>query len=270
MLSEDPIRSGTNYYTYCFNNPIAYLDPSGLVTVNARDYAEGFGATVTWTGNTVVNGVTYANATVSYNGATLSISGKLVNEKLTIDDSVLNNKFGWGTPKMSEPTPTPTPTPAPKPVPTPAPITPTDGNKSTSGNTNTNLPKPVPTPTPPTTIEQHWADKLPGFEWRKNGASFSVNTSWQFLSKDYSLAYANDIIAMRGDPKTGYSGMSAVDMAAEFYTHALLYYATNVTTAVIHRGYDWNKSGRIIDIDANDPRASQFLAVWYASYILPF
>ena len=33
MLSEDPIRSGTNWYVYCYNNPIKYIDPSGLIGI---------------------------------------------------------------------------------------------------------------------------------------------------------------------------------------------------------------------------------------------
>jgi hypothetical protein len=29
MLTEDPVRDGLNWYTYCGNNPIRYIDPSG-------------------------------------------------------------------------------------------------------------------------------------------------------------------------------------------------------------------------------------------------
>ena len=31
MLSEDPIRAGLNWYTYCNNNPIFFIDPLGLI-----------------------------------------------------------------------------------------------------------------------------------------------------------------------------------------------------------------------------------------------
>ena len=29
FLSEDPIRDGLNWYTYCYNNPVLFIDPSG-------------------------------------------------------------------------------------------------------------------------------------------------------------------------------------------------------------------------------------------------
>ena len=36
--SEDPIRAGLNFYTYCSGNPIGFVDPWGLEQVNAFDY----------------------------------------------------------------------------------------------------------------------------------------------------------------------------------------------------------------------------------------
>ncbi len=42
MLSEDPARDGTNWYIYCYNNPIKYKDPTGkwgeLVHVDATTW----------------------------------------------------------------------------------------------------------------------------------------------------------------------------------------------------------------------------------------
>jgi RHS repeat-associated protein len=37
LVSEDPIRDGLNYYTYCRNNPINFWDPFGLAPVGLRD-----------------------------------------------------------------------------------------------------------------------------------------------------------------------------------------------------------------------------------------
>jgi len=97
FISEDPIRDGLNWYVYASNNPVNRSDPLGLEDVELREYSENNDATVTWTGNTTKNGVVYANATVTYNGTTKQFEGKLVNNKLIIDDSVLNSSFGWRT-----------------------------------------------------------------------------------------------------------------------------------------------------------------------------
>lgn len=115
----------------------------------------------------------------------------------------------------------------------------------------------------------HWAQNYAGFKWRNNGKSFSVNIHWNFLSKAFCLAYAWDIIAIKGTWYwwgKGYSGMSATDLAAEFFTHALLYYFSNITIRYFNRGYNWNLSGKIIDIDAGDWRKWQFNAVWWGSW----
>ena len=36
FISEDPIKDGTNWYVYCSNNPIAFVDPSGLFDYDDR------------------------------------------------------------------------------------------------------------------------------------------------------------------------------------------------------------------------------------------
>ena len=93
--SEDPIRDGLNWYTYCAGNPIAYIDPFGLAEVGLRAYAESFGANVTWNGKT-------GYATISYHGITESYAGKINKEgRMIIDDSVLNSKFGFSTNPIS-------------------------------------------------------------------------------------------------------------------------------------------------------------------------
>lgn len=31
FVSEDPIKDGNNWYVYCGNNPLCFLDPTGMV-----------------------------------------------------------------------------------------------------------------------------------------------------------------------------------------------------------------------------------------------
>ena len=100
FLSEDPIRNGLNFYTYCASNPIIFIDPWGLEEVAARAYAEARGATVVWLGNVTIGGIACAKANVTYRGETLSITGRLVNGTMMVDDSVINDfidKTIWNT-----------------------------------------------------------------------------------------------------------------------------------------------------------------------------
>jgi hypothetical protein len=38
FTSEDPARDGLNWYIYCYNNPLAFVDPSGLDPVTSPNY----------------------------------------------------------------------------------------------------------------------------------------------------------------------------------------------------------------------------------------
>ncbi|MBQ6794813.1 MAG: hypothetical protein IJO83_01565 [Clostridia bacterium] len=40
FISEDPIKDGTNWYVYCSNNPIAFVDPSGLIKEGDENLSE--------------------------------------------------------------------------------------------------------------------------------------------------------------------------------------------------------------------------------------
>ena len=95
FLNEDPIRHGANWYTYVGNNPIAYVDPLGLKEVAAADYARSYGATVTWLGNVNYLGGVCAKAEISFNGITQTVMGVLKNDKLMMQDYILNERFGF-------------------------------------------------------------------------------------------------------------------------------------------------------------------------------
>jgi RHS repeat-associated protein len=48
FASEDPIKDGLNYYAYCYNNPTAFIDPSGLKIIALRSTIEKLGGVVSW------------------------------------------------------------------------------------------------------------------------------------------------------------------------------------------------------------------------------
>jgi RHS repeat-associated protein len=88
---EDPIRDGLNWYVYCGNNPIMYIDPWGLARVNFTEYIQAQGGTVE---NIAPNAAGQARVRVTVDGAS---SNWILNSGY-IDDSVLNNRFGWTNP----------------------------------------------------------------------------------------------------------------------------------------------------------------------------
>jgi len=93
FTQEDPARAGLNWYTYCSNNPVNFIDPWGLVEVGLRAYAATYeGSTVSWDDKT-------GYATVTYNGKTLTVKGTSDNTRdgrIYIDDSKFVNAFGIG------------------------------------------------------------------------------------------------------------------------------------------------------------------------------
>lgn len=118
-----------------------------------------------------------------------------------------------------------------------------------------------------------WVQYLSGFKWvsTRTGPGFRVNVSTKFLSKNYCIRFAIDILSMRGNWSWrygwNYNSLNLVELAAECFTHAVFYYFTSVTIRLFKRGYNWNNSGRVIDVAKGDPREWQFLAVWYGSYL---
>jgi hypothetical protein len=81
-----------NWYTYCGGNPIALIDPFGLAEVGLRNYAESHGATVQWDDNN-------KRAVIAYNGTIKYVYSNAKNNRngrIYVDDSLLNDWFGWG------------------------------------------------------------------------------------------------------------------------------------------------------------------------------
>jgi len=46
FISEDPIRAGFNWYAYCHNDPVNFIDPSGLADILLRKFVEDRGGSV--------------------------------------------------------------------------------------------------------------------------------------------------------------------------------------------------------------------------------
>ena len=78
FISEDPIRSGMNWYVAFNNNPLSYIDPLGLAAVAIRDFVDqSAGGKTDWNKRTSI--------------ATFTVDGK----KLTTNASGSDNNGGF-------------------------------------------------------------------------------------------------------------------------------------------------------------------------------
>ena len=101
---------------------------------------------------------------------------------------------------------------------------------------------------------------FPGFTWDRPGQLYAVDTHPYFLSKSFSKDFANEVMSMRDTDFWG--GLSAADIAAESYAHAIMLMYSEPLKGFWDRAESWNESAIAIDIAANDPRASRFNAIW--------
>ena len=81
----------------------------------------------------------------------------------------------------------------------------------------------------------YWAEKFKGFSWASKG--FNVRMDNRFLSRQYCLLYAADIIRQKGSWQWWpmgwyYKKMDALRIAAELFGHAVVYYAAAVLDCI--------------------------------------
>jgi RHS repeat-associated protein len=86
MFSEDPIRDGFNYYTYCGNNPIMFWDPFGLAPVGLRDAVKEFYGSdndLIWDPETKTASIYGASFSAALGNAYINSKGIMI-----VDDSI--------------------------------------------------------------------------------------------------------------------------------------------------------------------------------------
>jgi len=86
--SEDPIRAGLNWYTYCINNPIVFVDPWGLAEIAVRSTIEGLGGRVIWDNKT-------KKATVYLDGQKVEVYAGDKNGSYIGKDGRMRTDDGW-------------------------------------------------------------------------------------------------------------------------------------------------------------------------------
>jgi RHS repeat-associated protein len=114
-----------------------------------------------------------------------------------------------------------------------------------------------------------WAQEIPGFSFRVDvrGPHVEFPTNPKFLSRAYSLEFANDLVTYAGEGGT-FAGYAPFEIAAEAWAHAIGYYPSSVAR---HIGMMENtfESTRIVNIDPGDPRMDMFVSYWrkYDEYL---
>ena len=97
FISEDPIKSGLNWYIYGNNNPLRFFDPWGLVATSIRLYTDERGGTVTWNEQTSISTFTLFDKTLETLSSGKNDYGLNVwnsNGRMMADDKELDEFFG--------------------------------------------------------------------------------------------------------------------------------------------------------------------------------
>ena len=93
FTQEDPIKDGENWYAYCGNNPVLYLDYLGFFYVKLRPLAETYGGKVTWEKATRW---TSARAKVTINGVSKYYTAKNTDTDHAYIGSATSNTYNNG------------------------------------------------------------------------------------------------------------------------------------------------------------------------------
>lgn len=92
FLTIDPVKDGTNWYVYCSNNPIAFVDPWGLRDEELSILAEACGGTYTYYSDTQCAIIVVGNKTLTYLAS--SDSSYVKDGKLYVDGETFAKDLG--------------------------------------------------------------------------------------------------------------------------------------------------------------------------------
>ena len=134
----------------------------------------------------------------------------------------------------------------------------------------------VNSPVPNIDFFGFWAEKYSGFMWTETG--FNLDVQLEFLSREFCLIYASDIIGLKGEKHLWtkkYKKMDKVRIAQELWFHALVYYLCIPMRRILnHFGVTSNiidsliKSSEYMQINNDDKRAWVFALAWYYAYFV--
>ena len=80
MDASDPLS--LNLYTYCANNPVMYVDPSGYDPIGLRDMVNSLGGKIEWNSETSTATVTIGEQTIEYQN---SFAGQDISYRMKLD-----------------------------------------------------------------------------------------------------------------------------------------------------------------------------------------
>lgn len=90
FISEDPIKDGSNWYVFCNNNPVTFIDPSGMVKARSDQTMSYWGTKLT--------PIAYSKV-IEYDGKMTALISNYINKGLRFDENFnaqvksINNKI---------------------------------------------------------------------------------------------------------------------------------------------------------------------------------